>query len=99
MTAPLAAPTYERPRRHVIAAAIKLGEVICHVKRPGRHNDIVYALAKAGHPIPIDGKEGFLTDDGLFVNRWLALQIAKAAGQLKDPKKQHGGQLFSEDVW
>lgn len=44
-------------------------------------------------------QQGFLLNDGRFVNRRQALLIAKRAGQLKNGKSIGGSQLLSEDVW
>lgn len=81
----------------IVAAAIRQGDVVCFVPRPGRHHDVIRGMAKAGFPIPIDGKQGFLTDEGQFVERRAALGIAEIAGQLLPGKGR--GELFSEDVW
>jgi hypothetical protein len=58
----------------------------------------------ARHSVPVkpcdagDIVQGFLTDSGAFVDRFEALPIAQAAGQLirKTPPEDR---LFSEDVW
>jgi hypothetical protein len=81
----------------IVAAAIMQGAVVCFVPRPGRHHDVIREMAKAGFPTPINGVQGFLTDEGQFVQRRAALGIAECAGQLL-PDKGHG-ELFSEDVW
>lgn len=81
----------------IVAAAIKQGGVVCFVPRPGRHCDVIRQMAAAGFPTPINGKQGFLTDEGQFVERRVALGIAEIAHQLL-PGKGHG-ELFSEDVW
>jgi len=83
--------------QRIVAAAIKQGNVICSVPAPGRHCDVIRTMAHAGFPIPINGLQGFLTDEGQFVERRVALGIAECARQLL-PGKGHG-ELFSEDVW
>ena len=87
---------YEEQR--IVSAAIMQGGVVCSVPAPGRHSDVIREMAKAGFPIPINGAQGFLTDEGQFVHRRLALGIAENSRQLL-PGKGHGGELFSEDVW
>lgn len=84
--------------RHIVAAAIKQGKVICSVPRPGRHHDVIRQMAAAGFPIPVDGAQGFLTDDGLFVDRRHALAIAQTAKQVT-VKNGNAKELFSEDLW
>jgi hypothetical protein len=81
----------------IVAAAIEFRGVVCFVPRPGRHSDVIRKMARMGVPIPINGREGFVTDEGQFVERRVALGIAEIAGQLL-PGKGHG-ELFSEDVW
>jgi len=83
---------------YIVAAAIKQGNMICSVPKPGRHHDVIREMARAGIPIPIDGEQGFLTSEGLFVGRRLAKDIALMAGQVLSGR---GGvrELFSEDVW
>lgn len=81
----------------IVAAAIHRGGMVCSVPRPGRHHDVIRAMARAGIPIPITGEQGFLTSAGLFVDRRLALGIAENAGQLIEGPGH--GELFSEDVW
>lgn len=90
MTAPV--------RRFIVAAAVKEGEAVCSVPRPGRHHHVMRAMAAAGFPIPITGQQGFLTSDGLFVNRFEARDIARAADQIIK-KTGPADELFSEDVW
>lgn len=41
------------------------------------------------------GQEGFITSQGLFVDREQAAKIAHSAGQIKKAKKR----LISEDLW
>lgn len=62
-------------------------------------------MAAIGVPIPITGQQGFLTSDGMFVDRVKANEIAVAAKQTLPapcngtPFEQRGRQLFSEDLW
>lgn len=87
-----------REIEHIVAAAIKQGEMVCFVPRPGRHSDVIRQMAFAGIPIPIGGEQGFVTSSGRFVDRLFGKNIARGAGQvLRDtgPKRL----LFSEDMW
>lgn len=83
--------------RRIVAAAIKQDGMVCFVPRPGRHHDVIRRMAAAGIPTPIVGEQGFVTDDGLFVNRKHALAIAQEAEQII--RKGAGSELFSEDLW
>lgn len=94
----------------IVAAAIKVGNLVLMVERPGRHHNVFYSLRDAGLP-PIKGAggnaQGFITSHGRFVGREEARQLATAAGQLLKSEKDDAGvpivrdhpQLFSEDVW
>lgn len=94
-------------RRYIVAAAIKEGGGVCSVSRPGRHGDVIRQMATVGIPIPIVGQQGFLTSDGLFVDRITARKIAAEAGQIIKscvgtdgvPFTREHVELFSEDVW
>jgi len=80
----------------IVAAAIRFGDVVCFVERPGRHHHVINALSQAGHPEPVVGEEGFVTDDGRFVDRVEGRNIVLATGQAV-PAHEH--ELFSEDLW
>ena len=82
----------------IIAAAIKVGNLIHFMPQPARHNDILLEMAKNGLPKPIDGEQGFITAKGNFVNRELALNIADSFGQII-VKKGSKTKLYSEDIW
>lgn len=82
----------------IVAAAVKEGDAVCSVERPGRHHNVMRAMAAAGIPIPIVGQQGFVTSTGRFVNRFEANDIARAAGQII-VKTGPAGELFSEDIW
>lgn len=83
---------------YIVAAAIKEGNMVCSVPKPGRHHDVIREMARSGVPIPIAGQQGFLTSEGHFVNRYEARDIARMAGQILT-KTGNPDQLFSEDVW
>lgn len=83
--------------RRIVAAAIKHGDMVCFVQRPGRHHHVIREMATAGIPIPIIGEQGFLTSDGVFVGRRLAKLIAHRAGQIISLRNHDD--LFSEDLW
>lgn len=80
----------------IVAAAIRQGELVCSVPRPGRHHDVIRAMVGAGVPTPIVGEQGFVTNEGRFVGRAEARRIAVAAGQGTPAHDRH---LFSEDLW
>lgn len=102
-----AASGLELRTRRIVVAAITQDGMVCSVPRPGRHHHVIRAMATAGIPIPIVGAQGFLTSDGLFVDRRSARKIADMAGQIIKscvgpdgaPFKREHDELFSEDLW
>ena len=60
----------------IIAAAIKVGNLIHFMPQPARHNDILLEMAKNGVPKPIGGEQGFIGNCGNFFNRESALIVA-----------------------
>lgn len=71
------------------SAAIKLNGIIYSGKR---HPEIIAANKFVNLN---KGEEGFLTKDGLFVDRFDAAKIAYQSRQIKRPKKR----IISEDLW
>ncbi|MBV6304882.1 hypothetical protein KVP10_08280 [Candidimonas humi] len=62
---------------------------------PHRHHDIIRSMGGIHGP----DTQGFLDDQGNFLTREEALQVALDAGQVKDPANIRAGRLFSEDLW
>lgn len=88
----------------IVSAAIRFGDLILSVRRPGRHHDIL-ALLSTWRPSGMQ-VQGFITSDGRFVGRREARNIAHAAGQIIEseivdgiPRKRNHPELFSEDLW
>lgn len=71
---------------------------IYSLPRPGRHNDVIDLMRKAGitGPIP-QASQGFLLSDGQFVDRITAAKIALANGQIRKLPRSIG--LFTQDLW
>jgi hypothetical protein len=89
-----------KPIPTIVAAALRCedGVVYC-LDAPARHHDVIQRVASTGAITAVIAscKQGFLTSDGLFVDRREAKRIAFAAGQMK--RETHPTELFSEDVW
>ena len=83
------------------AAIIVDGEQkLFSLPRPARHTDILDHMGELGYDvfkIPAQSY-GFLTSEGKFVGRKLALMIAYRAHQLK-PNGHNGEELSSDNVW
>ena len=66
-----------------------------------RHHEIGLRMLKegiCGRPYPGGSSQGFVTDDGQFLNREDAMMVAILAGQVVKGKTHHPRQLFSEDL-
>jgi hypothetical protein len=82
----------------IIAAAILQGGKIYFCEAPCRHHHVIWAKCQ------LDGKgfdssqvQGFLTNDGRFLDRHEARVAVVATGQCPHP--MHRSELFSEDLW
>ena len=84
----------------ITRVAIKYNGKTWTLPAPNRHHHIIRLIA-ASNGVGIDGEQeqGFMTDNGRFVNRVEGLKIALAANQVLDPNNIRARQLFSEDLW
>ena len=67
-----------------------------------RHADAFYIINQFLDPEQIDKsrtEQGFLTDDGTFLDRYDAMQHAIACGQLPPDVDKVHKELYSEDLW
>jgi hypothetical protein len=90
----------------IVAAAIRIGKLVCSVPRPGRHHDVIRACAKSGMPTPIgvmpglEDEQGFIDHEGNFLSRkQAALHVVKCGQPLRSSHINHRLGLFSEDLW
>ena len=82
----------------IVAAAVKFRGVMFVLPAPKRHHHIIGAIAELIGKRPVVGEiQGFLTDEGAFVDRVEAGRIAIEAGQLKELPVPPD--LYSEDLW
>lgn len=95
----------------IVAAALRVGHLVCSMPPPARHHDVIHQMSGSGicdedmeHAI-----QGFLTDGGEFLGRRDALSHARECGQ-GTPRRDalmkarpntyyDGPELFSEDMW
>lgn len=85
----------------ITQAAIKLetGEIITR-SRPSRHSDIISECHK--NKVSVSGAvQGFILNDGTFVNRNEAYIVAKEAGQILESEMYSSRPvlLYTEDIW
>lgn len=86
------------PITHV---AIRFRGKIYSLPRPNRHHDVLFLIAKETGAQYIDAHledQGFLDDEGTYLNRKQGLERAMVNHQIKDESKVRG-LLFSEDLW
>jgi hypothetical protein len=76
------------------------GGVVYSLPKPNRHHDVIRLIFdQTGSGISGTDVQGFLTDDGTFVNRVDALAIALRTNQVLNPSNVRANRLFSEDLW
>ena len=83
----------------IIGVAVKYAGKTYTLPRPNRHHDVIRSI-----PGGVKGQDtrGFVLDDGSFLGRIDAMQLAIDNGQLKlRLGKEHylGLELYSEDLW
>ena len=83
--------------------AIKFKGKVYSLPRPNRHHDIIQKIADE-NGVGIDGPDvqGFLDNEGNFLNRREAYIYAKECSQVLrkvEPGMYDGSSLFSEDLW
>jgi hypothetical protein len=93
---------------YIAAAALRVGHVIITLPPPARHSHLIRACAHVGYE-EFDRnayEQGFVTNDGTFVTRAEAMQIARAQGQLIPRRGGYlegaisdSAELYSEDLW
>ena len=77
--------------------ASTMHDIPCH-----RHADAFYIISQFLDPSEIDKtktEQGFVTDDGKFLDRYAAMQHAIACGQLPPDADKECKELYSEDLW
>lgn len=80
----------------VVAAAIRVGDIVWTLPPPARHCHLVNAWAEAHQQrLPKEAEQGFLISRNQFVSRSIAAELAYLAGQVEHRKRA----LFSEDLW
>ena len=78
--------------------SVDLTPITISAVRPARHHHILDTTSRLSAAITFDGEQGFLTNEGQFLNREDAFALAKSNGQLL-PGTLGGRELFSEDLW
>ena len=95
----------------IVGVAVRNENILITLPRPNRHCDCFrYCMEELGFRAPTKGigsgkyNQGFITDEGLYLDRWEASKhvsecgqelLPDNAGQIKKPTSP----LISEDVW
>lgn len=82
----------------IISVAISAFGIVASLPAPARHGDVLRKLWDFNQTVVVgEGRQGFLTDAGRYVNRRDAAVLALAAGQVD--KLIAAPDLYSEDLW
>lgn len=81
----------------IVAAAIRQHGKVYSVPAPGRHHNVIYRIARIEGKYQPDAEQGFLTEEGIFVDRIEAARIAMESKQIE--QLNWPPNLFSEDLW
>lgn len=81
----------------IVAAAIEYEGVVYTLPKPMRHHNIIKYMRDKGLPRKSVRNQGFVTNDGKFVDRLEGAAIALASGQIEE--LSYPPNLFSEDLW
>lgn len=83
----------------IVSVAITWRGMIFSMPKPHRHHHVLLLMREMGLPIESVGQQnqGFLTDEGLFVDRVDGHKIAAEAGQVNKPELNY--MLISEMLW
>lgn len=82
--------------------AVKLANgTIYSMPRPNRHHNVIRHMSQDKVDYK-NNKEGFLDDQGNFLDRYEAYNLAVSTGQINRRKGEQfyqGPELYSEDIW
>lgn len=93
-------PEVPREALRVEDAAIRLRGVVYSLESPARHHDVIRHMRTACGIVETQGpdwEQGFVLNDGRFVQRSAAASIAVGNGQISELKWPPD--LYSEDLW
>lgn len=81
----------------IVAAAILYEGRLYTLPQPARHSHVIGVIWHEIKKQVAGETQGFVTDEGKFVDRKEALRIATEAGQITEPSGLP--ELYSEDLW
>jgi hypothetical protein len=85
----------------ITGVAVKYDGKVWSLPKPNRHHNVIRHIAtETGTGINGPDVQGFITNNGEFLNRKAAMALAAVNGQLN---RRPGGypepELYSEDLW
>lgn len=83
----------------ITRVAVKHRGTVYSLPPPNRHHHVIVFIVLDVGALAEDNEQGFLDDEGRFLDRVAALEHALACNQVKDPTKIRADRLFSEDLW
>jgi len=85
----------------IVSVALRLNNgLVISLSRPNRHCNILNNLYEIFPEYKqFKPEQGFLTNEGAFVDRFLAKALAIEFGQIKTPNTHLFSELISEDLW
>lgn len=98
-----AVPDFPKGVRHITHVAVQYNGLTYSLPAPDRHHHMLRLIYKVSGPLTlVNGNtsvQGFLDNDGNFLDRKEALILATSAKQIKCESSIRSNQLFSEDLW
>ena len=93
--------TTDTEAQQITHVAISYAGRIWSLPAPNRHHDVIrHIIQQTGSGMYGPHSEGFLTENGTYLDRRSARWLAESTGQFK---REAGGtqsaELFSEDLW
>lgn len=90
-------------RSKITHVAIRFQGVVHSLPAPNRHHDVIRKIAETNPEIKyVDAHgedQGFLDEDGFYLNRRQALVNAKFNNQMRSDRPIWHNELYSENVW
>lgn len=84
---------------YIGVAIISYEDEVVWLPSPNRHHNVIrYMVDELKHPIPITGLQGFVCENGTFLDRVCAKVVAISHSQLLE-RHHLGNELFSECIW
>lgn len=84
--------------RIITGVAIKQGDMIHSLPKPKRHSDVIIKMIMSGNYRMVEEQQGFVCNDGSFLNRTDARTLAVENGQIRKSDASKTS-LQSNDLW